>query len=161
MENASDGSDGRVRAIVPMRDGELKLGMIDATFKLDIMISSFSGQVRSPIYDVISKPPHSHKMSQICNASNDRQFFSGRGTFQKVTSLRIFTFTDLGFFMQVISGQVSHVTYPVIARRVAQLVERWTPGPGGESPCSRRSGARYMLDQHDHLRSTYSSFDAY
>ena len=29
-----------------------------------------------------------------------------------------------------------------IARPVAQLVERWTPG--SESPGSRRSGARYM-----------------
>ena len=52
----------------------------------------FSGQVRSLTYDAVSKPPHGHKMSQLPNAANGRQFFSGRWNFQKVTDPQVLTF---------------------------------------------------------------------
>ena len=60
-------------------DGEVKLGMTDATFKPDIMtFTLFSGHVRSLIHGAISKPPHDHKMSQLCIAAYEGQSFSGR-----------------------------------------------------------------------------------
>ena len=48
--------------------------------------------VRSLTYDVISKPPECHKMSQLCNVANDSQSFSDWWRFQKVTSSRVLTF---------------------------------------------------------------------
>ena len=62
----------RSRAI---RDGELKLDILDAPFKADmIKFVSVSGQVKSFTYDFISEPPHDRKMSQRCNTEIARQF---------------------------------------------------------------------------------------
>ena len=52
---------------------------------------SFSGQVRSLTYEVISKYPHGHKMWQLRNAANARQSFSEGWNFQKVTSPGVLT----------------------------------------------------------------------
>ena len=80
-------------------DRKLKLGVSDAPFKLDIVkLDSFSGQVRSLTYDVISKPPHCKTMSQICNAANARQSASRRRNFQKITSPEGSCFVHLVFF---------------------------------------------------------------
>ena len=73
-------------------DGEPKFGTTDPHSSRILPNCSFSSQVMSLTYDVISKPPHSHQMSQICNAANDRQFFSSKWNYQKVTSPRVLTF---------------------------------------------------------------------
>ena len=50
--------------------------MFDASFRVDIRnFDSSSGPVRSLTYDAISKPPHGHKMSQLCNDANASLFF--------------------------------------------------------------------------------------
>ena len=73
--------------------GELKFGMASAPSKPDIKnFILFSNQVRSLTYDVIVKYPHGHKISQLCNAANDRQYFSRRWSFQKVTSPWVLTY---------------------------------------------------------------------
>ena len=76
---------------------------------------SFSGQIRSLTFGVISKPPHGHIMSQLRNAANDGQSFSGRWNFRKVTNSLYSDFVYLGFIMWVIGGEVCHVTSPIIS----------------------------------------------
>ena len=92
-------------------DRELTYGMTNLPFKPDIIIFSSLCQIRSLICDVIlSNFPHGHKMPQFRSAPNGRQSFSRRWKFRKATSRRYSHFVYLGFFMQVIWGQVSHVT---------------------------------------------------
>ena len=74
---------------------------------------SFSVQVRSLTYVVMSKPPRGHKMSGFRNAANDKPTFSGRWHFKKVTNLRVLTFCVSQSF--VFWGQASHVTSPNIS----------------------------------------------
>ena len=84
-------------------------------FKPDIINVSFSRQVRSLTYDVISKHLHGHKMPQFRNAANDRQPFSRSWNFQKVTNSQVLTFSISIFFMHVIWDQIIHVISPIIS----------------------------------------------
>ena len=59
---------------------------------------SFSGQVRSLTYVVISKLPHGHKMQLLRNAANCRQSPYGRWQFQKVASPRVLKFCSPRIF---------------------------------------------------------------
>ena len=66
-------------------DGKLKFSKTGPPFMSDITNRFlFWSQIRSLTYGIISKPQHSHKMSQLRSTANDRQSFSGRRNFEKV-----------------------------------------------------------------------------
>ena len=74
-------------------DGELKFSMTDPPLKPDLMIFfSFFGQVRSLTCDVISKPPHGHKILQLRNAANERQCFLRKMKLSERNKPRVLTF---------------------------------------------------------------------
>ena len=75
--------------------------MTDALFKPDTINFSFSGQVKSLTYDVITKSPQDHKMPQLYNVANCRHFFR-KMKLQKLTSPEYTHLVYLGLFMQVI-----------------------------------------------------------
>ena len=93
---------------------ELKFCMTDPSLNFDVInCSLFSGQVRSPTYDVMSKPPHGHKMPQLHNAVNGRQSFAGRWSFQNVTNPGYLHFVYLQIFHagHLRSGQSRDLTH--------------------------------------------------
>ena len=97
-------------------DGELKLGLIDVPFNLDIIyIFHFSAQARHWPMTWNVNFRTIKKMSQFCNPANGRKYFPGRWNFSKVSSpdTQIWFMSD--FFMQIIWGQVNHMTFPIIS----------------------------------------------